>query len=119
MRGLETCGLDVVRLVMSDAQSELKKAIGTVFQSVGWWRCRVHFMRKVLAVVLKASQDMVASIIGTILAQPDRVHILNQFGEVPLMLGRLHPNVATMLTDPRKTCPPSLHFQSATGVRSG
>jgi putative transposase len=88
LRGLRTRGLDGVRLVMSDAHTGLKKAIGTVFQGAGWQRCRVHFMRNVLAQVPKASQDMVASIIRTIFAQPDREHILKQFGEVTTMLGR-------------------------------
>jgi transposase-like protein len=100
--GLRTCGLGGVRLVMSDAHTGLKKAIGTVFQGAGWQRCRVHFMRNVLTVVPKASQDMVASIIRTIFAQPDREHILKQFGEVTTMLGRSHPKVAAMLTDAQK-----------------
>ena len=99
LRSLKTRGLDGVRLVMSDAHSGLKKAIGTVFQGAGWQRCRVHFMRNVLAVVPKGSQEMVASIIRTIFAQPDTEHIRKQFREVTTMLGRSHPKVAAMLTD--------------------
>ena len=77
----------------------MKKAIGTVFQGAAWQRCRVHFMRNVLAVVPKGSQDMVASIIRTVFAQPDREHIHTQFAEVTTMLGRSHPKVAAMLGD--------------------
>ena len=99
LRSLKTRALDGVKLVMSDAHTGLKKAIGTVFQGAGWQRCRVHFTRNVLAVVPKGSQEMVASIIRTIFAQPDREHILKQFGEVTTMLGRSHPKVAVMLTD--------------------
>ena len=99
LRSLKTRGLDGVKLVMSDAHTGLKKAIGTVFQGAGWQRCRVHFMRNVLAVVPKGSQEMVASIIRTIFAQPDREHILKQFAEVTTMLGRSHPKVAAMLTE--------------------
>jgi putative transposase len=80
LRSLRTRGLSGVKLVMSDAHTGLKKAIGTVFQGAGWQRCRVHFMRNVLAVVPKGSQEMVASIIRTIFAQPDREHIEKQFG---------------------------------------
>jgi transposase-like protein len=98
-RSLKTQGLDGVKLVMSDAHTGLKKAIGTVFQGAGWQRCRVHFMRNVRAVVPKGSQEMVASIIRTIFAQPDREHIEKQFREVTTMLGRSHPKVASMLTD--------------------
>ena len=71
LRSLKTRGLNGVKLVMSDAHTGLEKAIGTVFQGAGWQRCRVHFRRNVLAVVPKGSQDMVASIIRTIFAQPD------------------------------------------------
>jgi len=88
-----------VNLVMSDAHSGLKKAISTVFQAVWWQRCRVHFMRNVLCVVPKGSQDMVASIIRTIFAQPDAEHLATQFDEVRRMLNRSHPKVAAMLGD--------------------
>jgi putative transposase len=56
-------------------------------------------MRNVLAVVPKGSQEMVASIIRTIFAQPDAEHIHTQFAEVTTMLARSHPKVAVMLTD--------------------
>ena len=56
-------------------------------------------MRNVLAGVPKGSQEMVASIIRTIFAQPDREHIEKQFAEVTTILGRSHPKVAAMLTD--------------------
>ena len=101
LRSLKTRGLGGVALVMSDAHTGLKKAITTVFQGASWQRCRVHFMRNVLAVVPKGSQDMVASIIRTIFAQPDREHIDKQFTEVVAMLGRSHPKVAVMLDDAR------------------
>ncbi|GAB3129035.1 hypothetical protein GCM10027056_30420 [Glaciibacter psychrotolerans] len=99
LRSLKTRGLDGVKLVMSDAHTGLKKAIGTVFQGASWQRCRVHFMRNVLAIVPKGSQEMAGSIIRTIFAQPDKEHILKQFGEVTTMLQRSHPKVAEMLID--------------------
>jgi putative transposase len=99
LRSLKTRGLDGVKLVISDAHTGLKKAIGTVFQGASWQRCRVHFMRNVLTVVPKGSQEMVASIIRTIFAQPDHKHIQKQFDEVTTMLARSHPKVAAMLTD--------------------
>jgi len=101
LRGLKTRGLAGVKLVISDAHSGLKKAIGTVFQGASWQRCRVHFMRNVLAVVPRASGEMVASIIRTIFAQPDREHVASQFDEVSRMLEKLHPKVAVMLGDAR------------------
>jgi len=101
LRSLKVLWLDGVKLVMSDAHSGLKKAIGTVFQGASWQRCRVHFMRNVLSVVPKGSQDMVASIIRTVFARPDREYIEKQFTEVTTMLSRSHPKVTAMLDDAR------------------
>ena len=59
-------------------------------------------MRNVLAVVPKGTQDMVASIIRTIFAQPDPEHVRAQFDEVARMLQRSHPKVAGMLHDAKE-----------------
>jgi len=96
---LKTRGLEAVKLVISDPQTGLKKAIGIIFQGAGWQRCRVHFMRNILAVVPKGSQEMVASIIRTVFAQPDREHIEKQFREGATLLTRFHPKVAEVLID--------------------
>ena len=101
LRSLKTRGLGGMALVMSDAHSGLNKVTNTVFQGASWQRCRVHFMRNVLAVAPKGSQDMVASVIRTVFAQPDAHHINKQFTEVAAMLGHSHPKVATMLDDAR------------------
>ena len=58
-------------------------------------------MRNVLAVVPRASQEMVASIIRTAFAQPDKAHVNAQFDEVAAMLSKSHPKVASMLHDAR------------------
>ncbi|KGJ72015.1 transposase, partial [Cryobacterium roopkundense] len=97
LRSLKARGLDGVKLVISDAHSGLKKAISTVFQGAAWQRCRVHFMRNVLSIVPRASQDMVAAVIRTFFAQPDATHVQAQFDEVTRMLERSHPKVARML----------------------
>jgi transposase-like protein len=68
LRSLKARGLDGVKLVISDAHTGLKKAISTVFQGAAWQRCRVHFMRNVLSIVPRASQDMVVAVIRTIFA---------------------------------------------------
>jgi putative transposase len=50
-----------MQLVISDHHLGLKTAIGAVFVGAAWQRCRVHFMRNVLARVPKASSEMVAA----------------------------------------------------------
>ncbi|MGR9927089.1 transposase, partial [Escherichia coli] len=49
----------------------------------------------------KGRQEMVASVIRTIFAQPDAEHIDAQFDEVVRMIERVHPKTAVMLTDAR------------------
>ena len=99
LRSLKARGLDGVKLVISDAHTGLIAAIDTVFQGSSWQRCRVHFMRNVLANVPKTAGPMVASIIRTIFAQPDTEHVFTQFHEVLRMLTRSHPKIAGMLED--------------------
>lgn len=99
LRGLRARGLGGVQLVISDHHLGLKTAIGAVFIGAGWQRCRVHFMRNVLARVPKASAEMVAAAIRTIFAQPDADHVRTQLDEVARMLEGQYPEVATMLRD--------------------
>lgn len=102
IRSLKTRGLGGVALVISDAHAGLKRAIGTVFQGACWQRCRVHFMRNLLAAVPKGQQEMVASLVRTVFAQPDSAHVATQFAEVTRMLGRSHPPAAALLEDARE-----------------
>ena len=101
LRSLKARGLGGVKLVISDAHTGLKKAIGVVFQGAAWQRRRVHFLRNVLSIVPRASQEIVASIIHTIFAEPDAEHVKAQFEEVAQMLTKWHPKVAQMLHDAR------------------
>ena len=102
LRSLKARGLAGTRLVVSDAHTGLIAAIGTVMQGAAWQRCRVHFMRNVLTQVPKQSQEMVASIIRTVFAQPDAGHVTGQLTEVVTMLQRSHPKVAAMLEAARE-----------------
>ena len=49
LRSLKARGLAGVQLVISDAHTGLKAAIGAVLLGAAWQRCRVHFLRNVLA----------------------------------------------------------------------
>jgi putative transposase len=97
LRGLKTRGLHGVQLVISDAHAGLKAAIEAVLIGAAWQRCRVHFLRNVLAQVPKGHAEMVAAAIRTIFAQPDRTHVREQLDTIAGMLGRQLPKVETML----------------------
>ena len=99
LRSLKTRGLSGVQLVISDAHAGLKAAIAAVLLGAAWQRCRVHFLRNVLAQVPKGSAEMVAAAIRTIFAQPGPAHVAGQLDTIAAMLGRQFPKVETMLRD--------------------
>jgi len=78
-----------------------------------WQRCRVHFMRNVLAKVPKASADMVAAAIRTIFAQPDATHVRSQLTEIVTTLEPQFPDVAAMLADAAEDLLAFTHFPLA------
>ena len=99
LRSLKARGLGGVQLVISDAHTGLKTAIAGVLLGAAWQRCRVHFMRNVLARVPKGNAEMVAAAIRTIFAQPDAEHVHSQLDVIAGMLGRQFPQVEAMLRD--------------------
>jgi transposase-like protein len=99
LRSLRARGLSGVQLVISDAHEGLKSAIAAVFVGAAWQRCRVHFMRNVLARVPRGSAEMVAAAVRTIFAQPDAAAVADQLEVIADKLGRQFPAVAAMLRD--------------------
>src|SRR5919202_3157628 len=93
LKGLRARGLGGVALVVSDHHLGLKEAIASVFVGSSWQRCRVHFMRNVLAKVNRASAEMVAAAVRTIFAQPDADAVAAQFDRVTDMLAGQFPHV--------------------------
>lgn len=61
LRHLQERRVSGVRLVISDSDSGLVKAIRKVMLGAAWQRCRVHFVRNVFAVIPKGSAEMVAA----------------------------------------------------------
>ncbi len=86
LRGLRDRGLGGVQLVISDHHRGLMNAIDTTMAGAAWQRCRVHFMRNVLAKVPKGHADMVAAAIRTIFAQPTGKLVREQVEVVAVML---------------------------------
>ena len=70
LRQLTRRGLRGVKLVISDAHEGLKAAISRVLNAT-WQRCRVHFMRNLLAHAGKHGRRVVSAFIATAFAQDD------------------------------------------------
>ena len=96
LRSLKSRGLSGVQLVISDAHTGLRAAIEAILIGAAWQRCRVHFLRNVLAQVPKGSAEMVAAAIRTIFAQPHAEHVREQLDTIAAMLGRQLPKVESM-----------------------
>src|SRR5215203_989348 len=98
-QGLVGRGLQGVQLVISDAHAGLTQAIREVFVGAAWQRCRVHFMRNLLARVPKTAAAMVAPTVRTIFQQPDRTSAQRQLREVCTTLQARFPHAVALLTD--------------------
>ncbi len=69
---LKERGLSGVRLVVSDAHAGLRAAIEKEFLGASWQRCKVHFMRNILARVGHREKAEVAARLKTIWLQPSK-----------------------------------------------
>src|SRR6476620_1118922 len=82
LTGLKKRGLAGVHLVVSNQHAGLVAALRRGFQGAAHQRCRVHFIRNLLAHVPKAQVDMVAAVFRTIFAQPDPDSMTNTWNQV-------------------------------------
>jgi transposase-like protein len=99
LRSLVNRGLKGVRLIISDAHVGLKQAISTVMTGTTWQRCRVHFMRNLLATVPQGAREAIAAIVRTIFAQPDHASAMAQLRKVADGLRGRFPQAAALLEE--------------------
>lgn len=92
-------GLHGVELVISDDHKGLKGAVAKKLPGSSWQRCRAHFMRNVLTKVPKAAQDLVATLIRSVFAQPAADEVWAQLGRVVEQLRPRFPKAAEALED--------------------
>ena len=97
LRSLVKRGLKGVQLVVSDAHEGLKTAVNTIFTGSSWQRCRVHFVRNVLAHIPKADKAMMAAAVRTIFAQPDRKAAGRQLRYVAETISTRWPKASKLL----------------------
>ena len=98
LRSLARRGLRGVKLVISDAHEGLKAAVAKVLHA-SWQRCRVHFMRNVLAYAGKQGRRVVAAFIGTAFVQDDAGAARTQWRQVADQLRPKVPKLAALMDD--------------------
>ena len=98
LRKLAKRGLRGVKLVVSDAHAGIKAAVSKVL-SATWQRCRVHFMRNVLAHAGKSGRRVVSAFIATAFAQDDAEAAHAQWRHVADQLRPKVPKVSLLMDD--------------------
>jgi putative transposase len=96
LRSLARRGLRGVKLVISDAHEGLKAAVAKGLHA-SWQRCRVHFMRNVLAHAGKQGRRVVAAFIATAFAQEDAEMARAQWRQVADQLRPKVPKLAALM----------------------
>jgi len=99
LRQLKQRGLKGVQLVTSDAHEGLKNALGQVLTGASWQRCRVHFMRNLLAHIPKRDKALVAAAVRTVFVMADRDDASQQLAGVAEALKRRYPKAADLLVE--------------------
>jgi transposase-like protein len=98
LRKLARRGLRGVKLVISDAHEGLKAAITKVLYAT-WQRCRVHFMRNLLAHAGRNGRRVAAAFIGTAFAQEDATAARIQWRRVIHQLKPSLPKLAAFMLE--------------------
>jgi putative transposase len=97
LRSLVGRGLKGVELVISDSHEGLKSAISKVLSGASWQRCRVHFMRNLLAHIPQRDKSLVAALVRMIFAQPNRQVAGQQLAETANRMAKRWPKAAELL----------------------
>ena len=75
--------------MISDAHEGLKASIRRVLNAT-WQRCRVHFMRNLLAHAGRNGRKLAAAFVGTVFAQQDKTSARVQWSKV---VGQMKPSL--------------------------
>jgi transposase-like protein len=98
LRTLARRGLRGIKLVISDAHEGIKAAVAKVFHA-SWQRCRVHFMRNVLAHAGRQGRRVVSAFIGTAFVQDDAEAASKQWRAVADQLRPKVPKLAALMDE--------------------
>jgi putative transposase len=98
LRQLARRGLRGVKLVISDSHEGIKAAVSKVL-STTWQRCRVHFMRNVLAHAGKQGRRVISAFIATAFAQNDARAASQQWRHIADQIRPKVPKLATIMDE--------------------
>lgn len=109
LRKLARRGLRGVKLVVSDDHKGIKAAVARVLHA-SWQRCRVHFMRNVLAHAGRQGRRVVSAFIGTAFAQEDPESARSQWRSVADQLRPKVPKLSKLMDEAEDDVLAFMHF---------
>jgi putative transposase len=92
-------GLKGVKLVISDAHAGLKKAIEEILLGASWQRCKVHFMRNILAAVPKSQKETVGADLKPLFHQKTRAAAMTIVDQLLAKYGDRNSRAMQILLD--------------------
>jgi putative transposase len=95
--------------VIADAHEGIKAAVAKVLHA-SWQRCRVHFMRNVLAHAGRQGRRVVAAFIGTAFVQDDAEAARTQWRQVADQLRPKVPKLAALMDEAEADVPGFMTF---------
>ncbi|MDG0853699.1 IS256 family transposase [Roseateles puraquae] len=98
LRSLNRRGLRGVKLVISDSHEGIKAAAAKTLKAT-WQRCRVHFMRNVLAYANKTQRRMVSAAIGTVFVQETAEAARQQWRSVANQFREKLPKLSALMDE--------------------
>ena len=98
LRSLARRGLRGVKLVISDDHKGLKAAVTRILGAT-WQRCRVHFMRNLLAHAGRQGRRVVSAFVATAFAQEDAEAASAQWRQVADQLRPKVPKLAVLMDE--------------------
>lgn len=98
-RGLKERGLRTPELIISDAHSGLYTAIKEGFPGAAWQRCKVHFMRNILAHIPQSAKEQVAAELKLIWLTPTMEQARSKANEFCSKYRKKYPEAVKCLED--------------------
>ena len=98
-RRLKSRGLKNICLCVSDAHQGIQKALKKEFTGSSWQRCKVHFMRNILAKIPHKQKKLIAEKIKQIWLQPNKKESLKYANSIIDEYSKRYPEAMNCLED--------------------
>jgi transposase-like protein len=108
---LKSRGLDQIGLLVSDAHKGIQSALKTAFLGTAWQRCKVHFMRNILARIPHKHKEMIGKQLSHIFNQANYSDAKQTAKEVIAKFSSQFPDAINVLDDGLEDALQFFHFE--------